>query len=76
MTKDPQHPTPSEGLVPDPDGENDLDTVTDGTPDTFDAPMDEDELENELPEEEVYPADTDFEQELEDEEINRYGKED
>lgn len=74
MDGDPRHPTPSAGLVPDPDGTTDIDRLTADTPDSFDEPMDEESLENELPEEGVYPGDTDFEQDLEDDEIERYGE--
>ena len=74
MHDDPKHPTPSEGLVPDYESENDLERLTDDTPDTFDEPMDENNLENELPEGGVYPGDTDFEQALEDDEVDRFGE--
>ncbi len=74
MSDDPRHPTPSTGLVPDSDGYTDRDRLTTDTPDGFDEPMDEENLENELPEEGVYPGDTEFEQDIEDDEIDRYGE--
>lgn len=74
MQDDPKHPNFSDGLVPDHDSENDHERLTDDTPDTFDEPMGENKLENELPEEGVYPEDTDFEQALEDDEIDRFGE--
>lgn len=74
MSDDPRHPTPSTGLVPDPDSETDPDRLTADTPDGFDEPMDEENLENELPEEGVYPGDTEFEQDIGDDEIERYGE--
>lgn len=71
---DPKHPTPSSGLVPDEEQEINSDRLTDDTPDRFDTPMDDENIENELPEEGVYPGDTEFEQDLEDEEVRRYGE--
>jgi hypothetical protein len=62
---DPQHPTPSGGLVPDLDDETNINRLKGDTPDTFDA---------EIPEEGVYFGDTEFEQELEDDESDRYGE--
>ena len=48
---DPKHPTPSTGLVPDEEQEINPDRLTDDTPDHFDTPMDDENVENELPEE-------------------------
>ncbi len=79
MRDDPEHPTPSGGLVPDVDSYTDPERLTDGTPDAFDEPVDEGG-ESEAPEERatpgesVYPGDTDFEQALEDDEEDRYGR--
>ena len=71
---DPHHPTPSKGLVPDEEQEINRERLTDDTPDRFDTPMDDENIENEFPEKGVYPSDTEFEQELEDEEIRRYAE--
>ena len=71
---DPRHPTHSAGLVPDTEDEASIDRLTSDTPDRFGEPMDDENLENELPEEGVYPGDTEFEQDMEDDEIDRYGE--
>lgn len=57
--------TPSAGLVPDPEGTEDLHRLEDETPDAFGEPMDADTFENELPEEGVSPEDVAFEADLE-----------
>jgi len=41
MRNDPEHPVLSDGLVPDVDNHTDPESLTDGTPDTFDEPVDE-----------------------------------
>jgi hypothetical protein len=95
---------PSEGLVPGSDTEVNPEELGYETPDTFADPLDEDDLENILPEEGVspedvafvedleggfepqdeagdspdstvtpYEGDTDFEEDLEDAEVERYG---
>lgn len=71
MRDDPHHPTPSDGLVPNLEGETNLDRLTGDTPDTFSEET-ADDLDNALPE--VYPKDSEFEQELEDDESERYGE--
>lgn len=69
---DPRHPTPSAGLVPDPEDETSVERLTGDTPDRFDRPVD-DEGGDELPEEDSYPGDAELEQDTEDDEISRYG---
>ncbi len=70
---DPRHPTPSAGLVPDTEDEMSLERLTSDTPDRFEEPVDGENLENESPEEGSYPRDTEFEQDMEDDELGRYG---
>ena len=74
MRDDPERPTPSDGLVPDVDSYTDPERLNDGTPDTFDEPVAENEAPEEraTPGESVYPGDTDFEQAVEDVEVDRY----
>ncbi len=68
----PHNPDLEGGLVPDEEAQIKPELLTDDTPDTFGTPVDDEILENEPSEEAVYPGDTDFEQDLEDEEIRRY----
>lgn len=56
---------PSAGLVPDIEGPEDMHRLEDETPDTLGDPMDDDSLENELPEEGVTPEEVAFERDLE-----------
>ena len=72
MVDDPHNPNLEGGLVPDEEAQLNPDVLTDDTPDHFSTPMDDENLENELPEEGVYPGDTEFEEDLEEEEIRRY----
>lgn len=89
MPDDPRQPTPSAGLVPDPDDETNIDRLNSDTPDSFDEELEDEELEDEEltgddlgderssggpPQEEVYPGDSEFKQELEDDESDRYGE--
>lgn len=62
---DDERQPPSSDLVPETEAE--MDPLEGGyeTPDAFDTPMDEDTLENELPEEGVSPEDVAFAEELE-----------
>lgn len=71
----PHNPDLEGGLIPDEEAQISPDLLTDDTPDRFDTPVDDETLENEPPEEGVYPGDTEFEEDLEDEEISRYGDE-